>query len=517
MNNTKLTLYLGFASVMALLLTLMGISLYQINQAEKRIERVVLENNIKISHITELRTLARERTVSLEKMLIIEDPIEISDEWEKFYALGARFIVIREAYLSMQLSDDEQAILTQQADLVRDNSRLQVTVTDMIMEGKVEQARDLLLNTVMPIQDKVFEFNTRMIELQKNAAAQSLQQARTDYDVTVIAVLVLSILTLAVSFLIVRKIISGISESERQLFKEKERAQITLQSIGDAVVITDAHGKIEQVNLMTESLLCQSADKLIGNMLEDVIKLCKEENVKAEIRPVSRVMERQEIFVSSGDTILRRLDGTICPVEYSVAPINGPNRDLIGVVLTMRNVSALRALTNELAFHARYDSLTGLLNRREFERYLHDTAAEVARYPGRTAWLGVIDLDKFKNINDTYGHLAGDAVLKKVAESLLKHTRKTDYVARLGGDEFCLILRFCDEAEAMVIVERIHTSLSSMEFSWEGQLLTIGASIGITAITDTDETLASLFNKADSACYDAKREGRNIVKLYQAK
>ncbi len=238
---------------------------------------------------------------------------------------------------------------------------------------------------------------------------------------TVITVLVLSILTLAGSLLIMRKIISGMSESERQLFKEKERAQITLQSIGDAVVITGALGKIEQVNQMAESLLCQSADKLIGHVLEDVIRLCKEENVKAEIRPVSRVMERQEIFVSSGDTILRRLDGTICPVEYSVAPINGPNQDL-----------------------------------------------------------------------------------KKVAESLLKHTRKTDYVARLGGDEFCLILRFCDEAEAMVIVERIHASLSTMEFSREGQRLTIGASIGITAITD-------------SACYDAKREGRNIVKLYQAK
>lgn len=515
MNKTKFVLFLGFGSVMSLLLLLMGITLHQITQAEHRIESVVLENNIKTELITIMRTMARERTVSLEKMLIIEDPIEISDEWEKFYALGERFVNARQQYLDMTLTEAEKDVVRRQADLVRDNSRLQVEVTDLILEGHAEKARDLLLNIVMPMQDKVFIFMTEMMALQQKAAAGALAKAKQEYRITVITMIIIALLVITVSSFIIRIIINGISQTERQLHNEKERALITLQSIGDAVITTDANGNIEQMNRRAETLTETSLAACIGQPLDDTIHLALEQNPEQRIRPVTDVLTSHAVKVSAGDSVLRHSDNSASAIDYTAAPIFDQEHNIIGTILTMRDVSEIRAMANELAHHARHDNLTGLLNRREFENYLRETHDEISRYTHEHAWLCFLDLDKFKTINDSCGHLAGDALLKQVADILNHHTRKTDHVARLGGDEFCIILRHCDQNMALSIMDRIRESILEHRFCWENQSFTIGASIGITPITADDNDINQLLSKADSACYEAKRGGRNRVQVFK--
>jgi len=303
-------------------------------------------------------------------------------------------------------------------------------------------------------------------------------------------------------------------QAEQALIKEKERAQVTLHSIGDAVVTTDAHGLVEYLNPVAEKLTAWSADEARGRPLSTVFQIVSEETRQPAPDPVAHCLTEGPITGLADYTILLSRTGQEYAIQYSAAPIRGPGGELFGAVLVFSDVTEARRLTKQIAHEAAHDTLTGLANRREFEKRLERALASAKQYGAHHA-LCYLDLDQFKIINDTAGHVAGDELLKQVKDLLLGAFRERDTFARLGGDEFGLLLDNCPLEKAREIADHVVAIIRDYRFAWLGRTFQIGVSIGLVPITTAAESTDQLLGQADVACYIAKERGRNRLHIYQ--
>jgi diguanylate cyclase (GGDEF)-like protein/PAS domain S-box-containing protein len=299
--------------------------------------------------------------------------------------------------------------------------------------------------------------------------------------------------------------------AEGKLAEERERLRITLQSIDDAVITTDAQTHITYINAAAESLLGLAMNAVEGRRVEEVIHLLDPETSKAAANLIGQSALHGKVFRRERACLLIRADGTFCHVTDIVSPVLETTGVLSGMVIVFHDVTLDVDRTRDLQHRAMRDPLTGLSNRAEFEERLR-TVFGRARHLDRPAAVMAIDLDRFKAVNDAAGHAAGDAVLCKVAEACRLALRLSDIVARLGGDEFAIILDNCSEDRATDIGQQILQALNPLEFEWKGSRYTIGASIGLAMNRDmADEK--SWLDAADKACYIAKRDGRGLLRI----
>ena len=300
---------------------------------------------------------------------------------------------------------------------------------------------------------------------------------------------------------------------EQAIFAEKERAQVTLQSIGDGVITTDRDGRIEYLNPVAEQLSGWPAAEAHGARIMDVLRL-RDEMTHAEIEnPLLRCL-REDRVVSFGESsvLINRLGQEIA-IQDSAAPIRDRAGRTVGAVVVFRDVTKERRLKHALSFQASHDALTGLINRREFDARLQ-AALDSARAGTGDHALLYVDLDKFKVVNDTCGHTAGDRLLRDVTALLQRQVRSADVIARLGGDEFGILAQHCTLEQATRIAEQIRLAVRDYRFFWEQNSASIGASIGVAAITRDTDSVASVLSAADIACYAAKDAGRNRVQVH---
>lgn len=298
------------------------------------------------------------------------------------------------------------------------------------------------------------------------------------------------------------------------LADEKARLQVTLLGIGDAVIATDLHSRVTFLNPAAERMLDLPAHEAVDLPLPTLLRLADERSGEPIPDPVAgclRLGVRTEL--PDGATLLGR-DGRRFDIAGSAAPLRAGDGSLRGAVLVCQDVTARRAFQRELHHQAAHDHLTGLLNRRAFERTLDDLVGALHRGPAREHALCFIDLDRFKAVNDTAGHAAGDALLGRVAALLRAGVRGADVLARLGGDEFGLILVDCPQARAVAVADKLVAAVRGLRFVWEGQVHEIGASIGLVPVTAGSGNVATLCSQADVACYAAKGLGRNRVAVY---
>lgn len=309
--------------------------------------------------------------------------------------------------------------------------------------------------------------------------------------------------------------ISDRKQMEQSLFREKELAQVTLQSIGDAVLTTDARGRVTSFNPIAAKLAgWWLRDKAIGKPLRDIFKLVHGETRRLIPNPVEQALRENRIVELTDCTILVAEDGTERYIEDSAAPIRDRAGQVLGAVMVFRDVTAERQLTQKLSWQAEHDNLTGLNNRLAFEQQLAAVLDDTDR-DNTLHVLCYLDLDQFKIVNDTAGHAAGDELLRQVAKLLRQHTRASDSLARLGGDEFSLLLYNCTLARAQHIAEDIRASIQHLSFVWDEKLFKIGVSIGLVSISATSGNIKEVLSAADAACYAAKDRGRNCVHTYQ--
>ena len=301
---------------------------------------------------------------------------------------------------------------------------------------------------------------------------------------------------------------------QQVLWEEKERAQVTLASIGDAVVTTDINRCVTYMNGIAETLLGWRLADVHQLPLGKIFRIINETTRAPVPNPVTLCLAENRTVELAGNTVLVRHDGTEFAIEDSAAPIRDREGQVLGAVLVFRDATQTRALTHQLEHHANHDALTGLPNRRQFEATLERVVAS-ARLGGKTHALCYIDLDQFKLVNDTCGHIAGDELLRQVTTLLGQRLRGTDMLARLGGDEFGLILAQVAPEQALAAAEDMCALVRNFAFLWHGRRLEIGASIGLVMVTPETDSMDVLMRHADIACYAAKHAGRNRVHRYQ--
>jgi len=290
-----------------------------------------------------------------------------------------------------------------------------------------------------------------------------------------------------------------------------------LDSLAESVLTTDVDGRIVYINSSGEQLIGKPASEILGRTLGDVIELVEEGDRKAASDPV-----RQSLTTGTRVSLGRR--GMLVSaagegegersIELTVSPMRDANGRIDGAVIALRDVSDLRGLTRTMTYQASHDALTGLVNRREFERRLEE-ALEATRGGARHV-LCYLDLDRFKAVNDECGHVAGDSMLREVAALIKDAVRDSDTVGRLGGDEFAILLAGCPLEKARQIADDVVRAVNDHRFVWKDKIFGIGVSVGLVEMTVESTSIEDLLHAADSSCYVAKNQGSH-VHVYSAR
>jgi diguanylate cyclase (GGDEF)-like protein/PAS domain S-box-containing protein len=297
----------------------------------------------------------------------------------------------------------------------------------------------------------------------------------------------------------------------------RPRAMVTLDAMGESVVTVDASGRIDYVNHAAESLFGQKFPQLAGKTFAEVASLVDEADRRSLGDPVRKALDNGgRVTMGRRAVLVPANSGPERSVEISVSPLRADGKESVGLVLVMHDTSELRGLTRQMTYQASHDALTGLVNRREFERRLSE-AMDVAQTGHATHALCYLDLDRFKVVNDTCGHTAGDNMLREVAMLLKEAVRDSDTAGRIGGDEFALLLVGCPLEKARQIADDVVRAIDDFRFVWKDKIFNIGVSIGLVEIGHDGGTLEDLMHSADSACYVAKSQGGVRVHVYSAR
>ncbi|MEJ2392778.1 MAG: EAL domain-containing protein [Gammaproteobacteria bacterium] len=513
-NRTKLVIYLCTAFILAALLLILINSTLVIDHSRHQIENVVLNHQQKSTLLSQMRTIANERAASLQKMLLDKDPISVSEELAHFNQLAGKYMIVWHALLKLPRSEAEARIIKRLTQLININGKRQSHVSELIHNQQYEQAREELLHYVLPAKSKAFALTEQFNQLQENASQHAVKSAQSIYKHILVYMLGLAVVIFIVLIYLVSKVSSRLHKNEDDIHFEKERSITALDSIADAVITTDAEGNIDQLNQAAMLMFGENVEKAFGKPLNTYIQFKTPLPGILMDNPAKQVIESGEGILLFDNIYLALRENEEIIIELSVAPILNREKNIIGAVLVIKDISEMRALTNKLAHQARHDSLTGLLNRREFENRLEQTITEIRRYPEEQAWFCYLDLDQFKIINDTCGHLAGDELLKQIAHKIISITRDVDHIGRMGGDEFTIVLKRCNEETATKIMERIRNELHDMRFCWDNKCFTFTVSIGIVGITAQSGNAYDVLKAADTACYIAKESGRNRIHLF---
>ena len=298
------------------------------------------------------------------------------------------------------------------------------------------------------------------------------------------------------------------------LYEAKDRAQVTLNSIGDAVLSTDMAGKVTYLNVVAESLTGWSQSEAAGHPLEEVFRIIDGASRSEARNPMSRAIQENKTLGLTPNCVLIRRDGTEFPVEDSAAPIHDRHGRVTGAVMVFHDVSVARATTLRMSYLAQHEGLTDLPNRMLLNDRLAEAMSLARRHQRRLAVL-FLDVDRFKHINDSLGHVIGDRLLQSIAQRLLGCVRASDTVSRQGGDEFVILLsEIAHSTDASVCANKILEALRTPHRIDENGLH-ITASIGIVTYPDDGMDPETLMKHADFAMYDAKESGRDNYQWFK--
>lgn len=324
-----------------------------------------------------------------------------------------------------------------------------------------------------------------------------------------IAVFVLLILLIRYA----RRYLAESRAYENALRAEKERAEIILASIGDGVISIDPQGRIDYLNPTAEQIIGGEGKSVRGCPASDVLRLFDPSSGESSESVLIAAMNAQPVPPAHMRQLLVRSDTSTIPVSLAGAPLTAAGQHAAGTVIVLRDMTNEMDYISRLAWQATHDPLTNLPNRREFEARLADALVESID-TGEHHAVAMLDLDQFKVVNDTCGHVAGDELLRHMAERLRQSLHRGEMVARLGGDEFAILLRRCPIDRAALICERIRETVEDLNFVWQGSSFNTTASIGLVQVTGATVSAEDVIRAADVACYLAKDKGRNRIQLH---
>lgn len=308
--------------------------------------------------------------------------------------------------------------------------------------------------------------------------------------------------------------ITALKQTKEALYLAQEQAYVTLGSIGDGVIVIDLEGRVEYMNAVAEAGTGWKVEEAHGKPLSEVFRIVDEKTLKPVPDPCQLCLQEMKTTMLPGyNLLLHKHHNQRMSIEVNTSPIHDSSRRLSGVVLVFHDVSELRSLA-QMTYHATHDALTDLINRREFERRVGQSL-EHARDKNTRYALCYLDLDNFKVVNDTCGHVAGDELLKQLSHLLHSRLREVDTISRIGGDEFGILFGGCPIRTAERLAEKLRSAIDEFRFIWDDKSFRVGASIGLVPITAESGSLSDVLSAADSACYVAKESGRNRIHVYE--
>jgi len=305
--------------------------------------------------------------------------------------------------------------------------------------------------------------------------------------------------------------ITELRDLAANLAEDRSLLSVTLESIGDAVITTNARGQITWLNPVAERLTGWTSLEAIGRALTQVFHVVDEATRAPSPDPVADCLEQGRRVAATNNLTLLSRNGEEFGIQESIAPIRREDGTVLGTVLVFHDVSEQRRLTGEMSWRATHDALTGLVNRSEFETRLERLRLASQEQNGGEHALLYIDLDQFKLVNDACGHAVGDALLQQVSRMLADSVRARDTIARLGGDEFAIVMERCTVEQAQRVAQKLCDRMDDFRFVHDDRRFRIGMSIGLVPVDGRWQTTAALQQAADTCCYAAKEAGRNRV------
>ena len=505
------THHLVFVLVGILFITLV-VYAYLLLQSRQQLDTLIASQAQKHRLMTHMQGLARQRSQTLHHLLHSTNS-DFDEAWQRLNNTDSAYLNIRQALRSEELSEEHQSVFVQHDSLLSDIATQHARIEQLLHAQQHLAARDMLFGTIIPAQDKIIDFTERLAGTQLQTATTTINKARDEHSTHIMYMVVTTLLMLVLIGVFTYNNVRRLRKNEMLREYERQCSYTAFAAISDAVLVSDANGQVEHINRAAETLLGIAQQDAVGFPVEKLLNI-----ISSAHGPQYNLIDN---VLSSG--INMQLDDARCLVtqtnhelsaEISAMPITNATHDMSGVVLIIRDTSKMMALSSELARQSMQDSLTGLLNRREFENRLEQTITEVRRYSSEQAWFCYLDMDQFKIINDTCGHLAGDELLKQVAHKLVTITREVDHIGRVGSDEFSIILKRCKQDMALQIMDRIRNEIHDMRFCWDNKCFTVTVSIGVVEINAQWKNVYDVLKAADTACHLAKEDGRNRIRLF---
>lgn len=490
----------------------MFVSFKQLSRFEDKQSQIEHTTSIKESLLTSMHNIIRERTLSMFSISLLQDPFDKDEEFMRFMAMAEKFIKSRQQLETIGLSAAEHRLLEKAKSIIRQTAPLQAQIVESLVVGESVDVQRFVEHDI-PMEMELLSIFRDLGVAVRQAGQIELLKIKSDYRHTYWSIILLSIAAVIVFVMIVRFVIGQIGRAEYSLSSEKEQLEVTLQSIGDAVITVNEHSIVTYLNPVAEHMLACSNQQAQGRPLTDVYQTFREDTGELIRHPASAAQIDGQLVSIYRYSILKTHDGQEHIIEDNTAPIYNKRNILIGKVVVFRDMTHARKIERQLSWQVRHDSLTGLANRVEFETHLHALVDNALRYNNEHILL-YLDLDNFKEVNDLSGHSAGDSLLKELSISMEQCVRRSDILARLGGDEFGVLLNSCDAEQGQEIAETIRRNVNNFHFDWQGRIHKVGVSIGMTSINNHSGSPVDVLHAADIACYNAKAHGRNRTWSY---
>jgi diguanylate cyclase (GGDEF)-like protein/PAS domain S-box-containing protein len=511
--RSKYLLFASFGLLLAALIALITLGLARIESFNRQINALTEAQGRKIGTVSELFLSNGQRSTLIDKLFTAETSQARQTVHEQYRRAMANYARAVEKLGALQVAPAERAARDEAIAAAARARAIGEDIVALLMKGEIARASELNLTQAVMDDSRSQETLYLLLEANHAQTSQAIAAANQGMRHGFLLIGAGGILALLAGIVIAVLVIRIVANTEAKLEREKELAEVTLHSIMDGVITTDAAGRIEYLNPVAEQYLGWTSVQAAGKPLSEVYRVLDERSGK----PIEPLALAQGAAAGEAEPVAVRLvdrSGRECPVRYSHAPIRGRDGTVHGMIVVFHDVSQIRAMAQQLIWQASHDSLTGLVNRREFERRLTELI-DTAKSQRRDHALLFMDLDNFKAVNDTCGHSAGDELLRQLTTIMLSRMRGSDTLARLGGDEFGALLESCPIDQALRIANGLRETVREFRFVWEGKTFNVGVSIGLVPIDAASGDVNQMLATADACCYEAKNRGRDLVQVYR--
>lgn len=510
LDRRLLVIAAGFLGVIALTAIVVSIALARMGAISQQLDYVVHNLNAKTALITTARENVYRRITSMRDMLLMKDVFDIDEEALRFYGYGKQ-IEDSLARLRELVTDPADAqFLEQFSAPAKEGTGAQNDVIGLLISGKSERQIAPQLQRAFAAQRQVLD-NLQKLHIRfEESAHEIVDQALDDYRFTRGLVYVLGALAMVIAVVIAVVVATMLHRRMRTIENERLKFKTLFEASPDAVLILGRHRIVEWNRRALDWFDQRGTSNLSGLDIESLSPAQQPDGRASEEAWLDKVRLASSQHGDTFDWLFRARDGSDFHGEISLNPVGTGKAALIQLVI--RDVTERRLAEGEMLHQATHDPLTGLANRRAFERRLQQ-AIDAVRVDGSEHALCFLDLDRFKQVNDQAGHALGDELLKQLAAIIKSRVRGHDLVARLGGDEFALVLENCPLERASAIAESIRSAVEEYRLVGGGHVFQVGVSIGLATVNAQTHSLKQALQAADAACYTAKRDGRGCVRF----